>query len=90
MITAKEAKELSGPSSEDYLEFIEKKITEAAKNKSKSILIRDEPYARWLYSEKDNTQAAKTAMIKLRENGFELKFYYKEMQFVDMGLEIHW
>lgn len=90
MITAKQAREISGPSSKDYLLFIEGKIKSAAESKGKSVTIRDEPYARWLYSEKENTQAAKEAIKCLRENGFQLKLYYKEMQFVDMGLEISW
>lgn len=90
MITAKEAQEMSGPSADYYLEFIENKIKSAANTKSKSVTIRDEPYAHWLYSEKDCTPAEKGAIKALRDNGFKLKLYYSESQFVDMGLEIHW
>ncbi|EPU4808141.1 hypothetical protein [Vibrio cholerae] len=90
MITAKEANDLSGFDASDYLSFLEDKIKEAASKKQKEITIRDEPYARWLYSESGLSQAEKSAIEVLRKNGFKLKLYYKELQFVDMGLTISW
>ena len=90
MITASEAKEISGPSSEDYLLFIEGKIKAAAGNRRSSVTIRDEPYARWLYCEKDCKPNVKATLKALRDSGFTLDFLYKESQFVDMGLIIKW
>lgn len=91
MITAKEAREMSGPSAEDYLKFIEKKIIEAADKKAKSVTIRDEPYCMFLYSEKNNSQEINKAIKILRDNGFQLKMHYQEMSIaVDMGLIVEW
>ncbi|EOH0514103.1 MAG: hypothetical protein EP325_04680 [Vibrionaceae bacterium] len=90
MITAKEAKEISGPDSSDYLAEIEQIIRDAAKNKSKKVTIRKSPYASWLYNEKSLSQAEKEAISQLRKSGFDLSLYYCESQFVDMGLVISW
>lgn len=90
MITAKEAKQISGPTMEDYLSEIEPKIKAAASSGGREVLIRSEPYARWLYSESSLSGESKKAVDKLRELGYELSLYYKESQFVDMGLIIKW
>ena len=90
MITAKEAKALSGPTMEDYLKEIEPKIKASAEKGGREVLIRSEPYARWLYNEQSLTGAQKQTVEKLRELGYELSLYYKELQFVDMGLIIKW
>ncbi|EKO3565466.1 TPA: hypothetical protein ACMDOB_001829 [Vibrio metschnikovii] len=90
MITAKEAYALSGPDTSDYLSFLEDKILSAANNKAKQITIRELPYAQWLYDENSLSQAEKDALRVLRENGFKVSLYYKELQFVDMGLVIAW
>lgn len=91
MITAKEAKELSGPSAEYYLDFIEVKIREAAVNKGKKVTIRENPYAKWLYSEKDMSPAEKSAINTLKDNGFSVSLYYCEHSMaVDMGLVVSW
>lgn len=91
MITAKEAKELSGPSTQDYLYFIEEKIKAAASDKKKQIIIRDTPYASWLYSEKDMSPAAKSAIETIKNNGFSVSLYYCEHSMaVDMGLVVSW
>ena len=62
MITAKEARILSGNDEEEYKELlstIETRIKAAAANESSSLIIRDKPYAYWLYSEKCKTKASK-------------------------------
>lgn len=89
MITAKEAAELSGPSAEDYLKLIEEYITKAAANKARQTMIREEPYARWLYS-KPSGEASK-ALTTLKELGYTVEHYYKEHSIaVDMALVIKW
>ncbi len=90
MITAKEASELSGPSVKDYTAEIEKHIKAAAGKKEKQCIIREKPFADWLYHEKECSPAAKGALKVLRDNGFELDLYYVEGQFVDIGLRIKW
>jgi hypothetical protein len=89
MITAKEASQLSGPSAEDYLNHIDKMIREAAKNKARQIMIRDEPYARWLYGQPAGE--AKLVLDTLKKNGYTVEHYYKEHSIaVDMALVIKW
>lgn len=89
MITAKEAAELAGPSADDYLKYIDEQIREVAKAKGRSVMIRKEPYARWLYS-KPSGEAAKVLQT-LKDNGFKVSHYYKEHSIaVDMALVIEW
>lgn len=90
MITALKAAELSGPKSEDYLDFIEKKIIDAANNKKREVIIRENPYAGWLYGSTGNSDEVSKAIKVLKDNGFKLNLYYRESQFVDMGLQISW
>jgi len=91
MITAQEAAELAGPRAEDYLEFIEAKIKEAANNKCREVSIREEPYAYWLYGSSEKPREVAKAIATLKENGFKLKLYYQEHSIaVDMALVIKW
>jgi len=90
MITAKEARDLAGPTWQEYLQFIEARIKEAAKNKKREVLIRENPYASWLYKESDLSDEPKKAVKELRALGFEVSLYYQENQFVDIALWIKW
>jgi hypothetical protein len=89
MITASEARELAGPSTEEHLAIIEQHITKAAKNKKRLVIIRDNPYAAWLYGS-DMPDIAKAVLKELDSNGFKISLHYQENQFVDMGLKIEW
>ena len=90
MITAEQARLLAGPSAEEYLELISKRIEKAASEKQREVIIRDNPYAEWLYSEQNMAPVARKVIDELRANGFQVKLYYNELQFVDMGLWISW
>lgn len=91
MITAEQAAEMAGPKAEEYLEFIEKKIIDAAKNQNREIIIRDNPYCNWLYgSNKSNPDEVRKALKVLSDNGFKTSLHYQENQFVDIGLKIEW
>ncbi|MHB1630650.1 MAG: hypothetical protein ACYCQL_00335 [Acidithiobacillus sp.] len=90
MMTATEARELAGPNADEYLKEIEVYIREAATRKERSVIIRKNPYASWLYDERDMSPEARIAVNKLREAGYTVLLYYVELQFVDMGLEIEW
>ena len=90
MINAAEARELAGPTAEEYLKEIEVLIRDAATKKQRSVIIRKKPYAGWLYDEKDTPQEAKIALQQLRGAGYSVSLHYVELQFVDMGLEISW
>ena len=81
---------MAGPIAEEYLKEIEVFIRDAATKKQRSVTIQKNPYASWLYSEKDMSPEAKIAVKKLRDAGYSVSLYYVELQFVDMGLEISW
>ncbi len=90
MITAKQAAEIAGPKAEEYLEFIEKKIIEAAEKQNREVVIRDNPYCNWLYGGESNRDEVKKALKILSDNGFKVSLHYQENQFVDIGLAIGW
>ena len=90
MITAKEAQEIAGPTADEYLKEIEVFILEAAKNKQRSVVIKKNPYASWLYDEKSTPPEARIAIRKLRDSGYTVSLYYEELQLVYMGLKIAW
>lgn len=90
MITAEQAAEMAGPKAEEYLEFIEKKIIEAAEKQNREVVIRDNPYCNWLYGSEPNRDEVKKALKILSDNGFKVSLHYQENQFVDIGLAIGW
>ena len=91
MITSEQAAELAGPKAEEYLEFIEKKIIESAKQQKREVVIRDNPYCNWLYGRSEsNPSEVKKALKILSDNGFKVSLHYQENQFVDIGLVIGW
>jgi len=93
MITAKRARILSGNDEEECkeaLRAIEERIKTAAGSGGSSLIIRDEPYAYWLYSEKSKTKTSKRVISELENLGFKVSQYYEERQFVDIGLKIEW
>lgn len=90
MLSAKEARELSGPSADDYLVEIEKLIKAAAVDKKREVLIRSEPYAYWLYRREDLGEEPRKAIEALKKAGYTVDFHYQENQFVDMALVIRW
>ena len=91
MITAKQAAEMAGPKAEEYLEFIEKKIVEAAEKQNREVVIRDNSYCNWLYGDSASLPTEVKKAIKImHENGFKLSLHYVENQFVDIGLKVEW
>ena len=90
MITAEQAAEMAGPKAEEYLEFIRKKIVEAAGKQNREVVIRDNPYCIWLYGSKSNPDEVRKALKALSDNGFKVSLHYQENQFVDIGLKIEW
>lgn len=91
MITAKKAAEIAGPKAEEYLEFIERKIVEAAEKQEREVVIRDNPYCNWLYgSGESNPDEVRKALKALSDNGFKVSLHYQENQFVDIGLVVGW
>lgn len=90
LITAAEAYDIAHPKYDEYIDFINKRITEAAQNGRAEVVIRENEYAYWLYEEKKMTADQKKIVEELRDNGFTVDLYYQELQFVDIGLRIAW
>lgn len=94
MITADEARKLSGidPAAVTaHLKAIESRINAACAKHEREVIIRDNPYARWMYDSFKMPEVAKEVIQKLKDNGFEVSCYYKELSItVDVGLRIKW
>lgn len=91
MITAKEARELAGPTFEEKvnqaLEYAYKEIQNAAENKRRSVNLTTDFWTRGGY---DSTEEYKSACEKLRELEFSVRFVYEERQFVNMYTFVEW
>ena len=91
MITAHEAKELSGPSVKQHLEVLNKYIEDAAKLGNSFVIVRKEPYATWMYSDKEFKGVAKDTVVHMQCLGYKISQYYNDgSQFADYGLKISW
>ncbi len=90
LITAEQARDLSGGPMEKHLEILSGHIEKAAKDGKREVVIRQGPYDNWLYqTPKPNTLAA-NVIDQLKKAGYKVSLYYNESQFVDMGLKISW
>lgn len=91
MITAKEARDLAGPTFEErvkeQLEFAYERIKLAAENKHRSVNLTNEFWSRGGYS---GTDEYKAAVKQLKVLGFEVEFFYEELQFVNMYTIVKW
>lgn len=91
MITAKEARELAGPTFdeivEEQLEFAYEQIRLAAENRKREVILHSEFWTRGGYNQAPEYQAA---INKLKELGFEGEFFYEERQFVNMYTIVRW
>jgi|688.fasta_scaffold1962003_1 hypothetical protein len=91
MITAKEARQLAGPTPEEVvkeqLEFAYERIKLAAENKRRSVNLTNEFWTRDGYS---GTDEYKAAVKQLKVLGFEVEFFYEELQFVNMYTIVKW
>ena len=90
ILTAAQAREISGPSAEDYLATIEQHIRTAADGKQREVLIRDEPFAHWLYGSNALPAEPCKAIEALKAAGYTVDLFYQENQFVDMALRVKW
>ena len=91
MITAKEARKLTGPTFdervEEQLEFAYVEIRKAAKNKKSEVALHSEFWTRGGY---DCTDEYKAAVKKLEELGYNVEFFYEERLIVDMYTIVKW
>lgn len=86
-ITAKEAKELAGPTIEEYVDEVFDKIRTAATTKKREIRLKNEF---WVEGGYGRTQDWVKACKLLTDEGFEVEFFYEELQFVNMYTVVKW
>lgn len=87
MITAQQARELSGPTSEEYALFFEEAIKDAAAKGERQICkyhgqLENEAYSR--------TKKWGDFVAYMKSLGYDASLYYYEGQFVDMRINISW
>lgn len=91
MITAKEARDLAGPTFEErveeQLELVYEQIKTAAEKKNRKTLLTSDFWTRGGYN---NSNEYKAAVKKLEELGYTVKFFYEEYQFVNMYTIVEW
>lgn len=91
MITAQEARELAGPTFEkqvqEQLDFAFEHIKRAAENKKRKTVLNS---AFWTHGGYYGSDAYKAAVKQLEELGFEVEFFYEELQFVNMYTVVEW
>jgi hypothetical protein len=86
-ITAKEARELSGPTLEERVDDVYNLIREAAAKKQRQVNLHEDFWTRGGY---DRSPDWKIAVAMLQDEGFNVNFYYEERQFVDMYTIVSW
>jgi len=91
MITAKEARELAGPTLQEQLdeqlEYAYKRIRSAAEQKHRTTNLANEF---WCHEGYKQTDLYKKAVKQLEELGYTVKFHYEELQFVNMYTVVEW
>lgn len=88
MITASEARKLSGKTIQEYALDFEDCIKEAASRKERTVL----KYHGELENEAYSKTKIWTDFVKYMKDelGFQVDFHYEERQFVDMRIRISW
>jgi hypothetical protein len=86
-ITAAEARQLAGPSVQERVEAVYPKIREAAEKQLHQVALGGDF---WVNEGYRGTPQWKEACELLRKDGFTVKFFYEERQFVDMYTVVEW
>lgn len=87
MITANEARGLAGPTPQERVDMLDDVIRKAAANKKRSVALHD-PF--WVNEGYSRTKDYVEACDLLEKNGFKVRFFYEERQFVDMYTIVEW
>lgn len=87
MITAKEAKELSGKTSEEFALDFEEAIKEAAMKGERKICHYHGTLEHEAYS---STKKWKDFVEYMATLGYKVSLHYEERQFVDMRINVSW
>ena len=86
-ITAAEARELAGPTVEERVDEVYPLIREAAQQGKRSLALTSKF---WTHCGYQGTPDWREACELLRADGFEVKFFYEEQQFVNMYTIVKW
>lgn len=86
-ITAAEARKLAGPTVQEHVDLVYPKIREAAKKGQRSLALHD---SFWVHDGYSKTDAYNQAVMILEGDGYKVKFFYEERQFVDMYTIVEW
>lgn len=95
MITAEEARnKMPKYELKNTLQTIEEMIDEAARKNFSSVkitnLFKEDNEILYSGAWKDVSQLLQDVKKTLESNGFKVEHYYKELQFVDMGIVVKW
>lgn len=92
MITAEQARELNPfRRIKEYENFIEKKIRDAALAGDDYVIVKEEPYSKWIVMGDVIEKDAKKVVNELRQNGFSVISYFLESTAASYsGLKISW
>jgi len=86
-ITAKEARELAGLTVQERVEAVYPMIRGAAEKRLRQVALHGDFWANEGYRK---TPQWKEACELLRKEGFTVRFFYEERQFVDMYTVVEW
>ena len=85
-ITAQEARKLAGPTVQERVDEVYPLIREAAEKGERSIAL----HGWWAHEGFGGTVEYKQACKILEDDGYKVKFFYEERQFVDMYTVVEW
>jgi hypothetical protein len=86
-ITAEEARKLAGATAAEHVEAVYPLIREAATNQKHRLCLHDEFWVKEGYSV---TEKYREACATLTADGYKVRFYYEEHQFVSMYTIVEW
>ena len=86
-ITAAEARKLAGPTVQEQVDLVYPLIREAAEKGKRSITLHDDLWVNGAYK---GTVEYKQAVKILEGDGYTVRFFYEERQFVDMYTVVAW
>lgn len=86
-ITAEEARKLAGTLPQDHVNLVYEKIRTAASEGKRRIHLHEDF---WVHEGYRGTTAYKQAVEILQKDGFAVRFFPEERQFVDMYTIVEW
>jgi hypothetical protein len=87
LLTAAEARKLSGLTPREHVELVLKNVEQLAKDGKRIYRVHDDFWVNGGYSKTTDYQEA---VAILEELGYKVSFFYEERQFVNMYTVIEW